>query len=135
MEAEGRTAMVNVSKGMALTLTKIQMKIFTSIAAAAAVIGTSFITASPSFAGSRWIHVASSNDYNGYVSGIQRNGSIAAYQRQVVPKARGENSWTRTVQTNCKNWTLRAKYSDGWGEWDDILPGTNAATELAAVCR
>ena len=40
MEAKAITAMVNVSGGMTLTLTNFQMKLFTSIAAVAAVIGT-----------------------------------------------------------------------------------------------
>ena len=109
------------------------MKLLDAIAAAA-VIGTSFLAANPSFAESRWTKVASSEHYTGYVSGVQRNKGIATYQLKVVPTARGEDSGTFTVQTNCDNWTKRAKWSSGWGEWKDILPGTNAASELAAVC-
>ena len=110
------------------------MKLFNAIAAAA-VIGASFISANPVEAGSRWIRVASSDNFTGYVSGIQKRGSIATYQRKVVPTARDENSWNSTIQMDCNNWKTRAKYSDGWGEWNDVLPGTNAASELKAVCR
>ena len=39
--------MVNVSEGMTLTIHNFQTKLFTSIAAAAAVIGTSFVSVSP----------------------------------------------------------------------------------------
>ena len=43
MWSEGRTAMVNVSEGMTLTLTNFQMKLLTSIAAASVLAGLSLI--------------------------------------------------------------------------------------------
>ena len=47
MEAKAKTAMVCLSEGMTLTTTNFQMKFITSIAAAAAVIGASFIAVAP----------------------------------------------------------------------------------------
>ena len=47
MEAKAITAMVCLSEGMTLTIHITQMKLFTSIAAAAAVIGASFIAGAP----------------------------------------------------------------------------------------
>ena len=47
MWSEGSSAMVNVSEGMTLTIHIFQMKFITSIAAAAAVIGASFIAVAP----------------------------------------------------------------------------------------
>ncbi len=49
--------MVNVSEGKTLTLTNFQMKLFTSIASTAAVIGASLISTTPAketLNGKRW---------------------------------------------------------------------------------
>ena len=110
------------------------MKLFNAIFAAA-LVGASLVSANPVEAGSRWVKTTSSEAFTGYASGIQKRGNIATFQRIVVPKARGESSWESTAQMDCKNWRVRIKLSRGWGEWQDVLPGTNAEGELEVVCR
>ena len=85
--------MVNVSEGMTLTLTNFQMKLFTSIAAAAAVIGTSFLASTPANARSGECFETVNRDTVCILAVY--GDKVSAYHKHVKSSVNGYVSWDR----------------------------------------
>ena len=66
---------------------------------------------------------------------IKENGNLRTFERQVVPKKDATERWTVTAQANCATWSLRFKFTDGWDDWDEMLPGTIGDDVLTMVCN
>ena len=107
------------------------MKLFNAIAAAA-VIGTSLVTASPAEARNGWVYIgentkgvrmwikpASSGGYKGYFYNSTGKSGSPSY-----------------CQVNCNNWSERYRYSDGSGYlgWEDVMPNSMGDKILRYVC-
>ena len=123
-------AIVEVYEVMPCTLTNFQMKLFTSIAATAAVIGTSYIANTPAEARNGWVYVGKYTRNNGAESNVYErylgcNDSICTYERIM-------SHWDSPYRANidCMRWqTFGENYSD------DIMPGSNAERVANLMCR
>ena len=106
------------------------MKLLTSIAAAAAVFGTSFIAATPAEARNGWVYVGKFTRNNGAETDVYErylgcNGSICTYERNM-------SHWDSPyrAQIDCIRWqTIGDSYVD------DIMPGSNAERVANLMCR
>ena len=106
------------------------MKLFTSIVATAAVIGTSFIAANPAEARNGWIRGACDYDNHcNYVKVLDRsNYPIVKY------KYNSKNLWIK--EAHCLNWASRYVNDDGSRDkWVDQMPGSMGEAALEVVCR
>lgn len=110
------------------------MKLFAAVSTAFA-ISALFSPNDSVFAKSRWIWVAESQRSDNYIKDIKENGDLRTYERQVIPKEDAAERWIITMQANCASWSLRGKYTDGWGDWEEMLPGTIGDDELVTVCH
>ena len=107
------------------------MKLFSSIAAAA-VIGTSFIAATPAEARNGWVYVGTGTrtQASHYVKPLGTSGAFIKFQWQTT----GGGSWNEPHLADCRGWkTKDLSYSKS--TWDDALPGTMADAALKTVCR
>ena len=86
-----------MSEGMTLTLTNFQMKLFTSIAAAAVVIGTSFTAANPAKAGT--VNVQTPSPYSYEDSSVRQLKIRGQYGRYITFIGRSTNSCHGTNAT------------------------------------
>ncbi|WP_156097828.1 hypothetical protein [Synechococcus sp. KORDI-100] len=111
---------------MTLTLTNFQMKLFTSIAAAAAVIGTSFIAANPAEARNGWMHYGTHYDNSSsYVKVLSRNG---AYANVLARNSKGGDFY---MTLDCSGWRWAFK-----GEkFQDVMPGSYGENLQELVCQ
>ena len=122
-------AMVNVSEGMTLTLANFQLKLFTSIAAVAAVIGTSFIAATPAEARNGWFYVGETKrGASMYSKSLGCRGSICTVVTQ-YSDGKGKQFWDKF---NCSNWTVT--YENGQGRTSPIFPTSHAEFIARKVC-
>ena len=103
-------------RGESLTHHKNQMKLFNAIAAAT-VIGTSLITATPAEARNGWVLIA-----NGVKNGLhhEKLDSYAQGRYANVQVADNGGSYPKTI--DCLKWSYTFR-SDGTG-WSPVLPGT-----------
>ena len=102
-----------------------QMKLFTSIAAAAAVIGASFIAAHPAEARNGWVFITNQDGATNYMRYVGRSGNIVTIQ----------NKWSDSAQVttwryNCNSWMKQ----QAGGSWKPIYPGSVAETKALKVC-
>jgi hypothetical protein len=107
------------------------MKLFNAIAAAA-VIGTSLITATPAEARNGWVYIGkgSRTQTAHYVKPTGTSGAFIRFQWQTT----GKGSWNDPHLADCRGWrTKDLSYSKS--TWDDALPGTMADSALETVCR
>ena len=119
---------MNVSGGMTLTLTNFRMKLFTSIAAATAVIGTSFIASTPAEARNGWVKGGESD--NGevyYVKILNRNGQYVTYLERY-----SEDDDELRMIADCSGWQYR-EYNES--KWLPALPGSIGEANIEIVCR
>ena len=127
MESLDETAMVCL-RGESLTHHTSQMKLFNAIAAAA-VIGTSLITATPAEARNGWVYVTSTQtetgvDASNYVKVTSRSGNV------VYLISRWSDMGDFNKQVNCSSWRHRTDSR----AWRDIMPGSIAETMAQKVC-
>ena len=104
------------------------MKLFTSIAAAAAVIGASFIAAHPAEARNGWVLIAES------AKGRLLHEKLDSYAQNRYANVRVANnggSYPKTI--DCVRWNVTFE-SDGTG-WSPILPGTVGEASAEYWCR
>ena len=117
------------SRGESLTLHTSQMKLFNAIVAAA-VIGTSLITASPAQSRNGWVHAGSYTKRGElidlYVKQIDRSGSI----RRIKFYQPGAQFPQWAAKANCNNWSL-----DVHGEVIPVMPGSVNESAMHIVCR
>ncbi len=124
MESESESAMVCASGGRPPRNPINQMKLFTSIAAAAA-IGASFVAAAPVEAGNGWIHAGTSVKNNSiYVRPLSRNGNFVTYERSLS----GDES--RFI-ANCPAWQYKSLKGS---KWIDVMPNSIGAAAHRTVC-
>ena len=104
------------------------MKLFNAIAAAA-VIGTSLITANPVEARNGWIFTGTGNRTGNshYVKNLGYQGPFVKFQW----KATGSGGWDIVHLADCNGWKQREIDSPNW---EEALPGTIADGVLEAVC-
>ena len=114
------------------------MKLFKAIAATA-VLTTSLIASNPVSASSKWTRVYTGQTQNhegilsGYISNVRFSGNVATFDKLIVfSNGKRINS---TMQMDCRNARYRGLYSNGWGSWDDLLPGTPGLDVFNALCR
>ena len=112
-----------------------QMKLLTSIAAAAAVIGASLITVTSAEANSRWKKIyPEGRNIIAYVKNVSRNGNIVSYENKMWNKTKKSmNHYVK--QANCSTWSTRY-FNDGrWSNWREALPNTVGGNMVSFVCR
>ena len=115
---------------MTHTLTGFQMKLFTSIAAATAVISASFIAATPSEARNGWIKSATSiSNVTTHIKIVDRTGVIRRFHMNNVGP--GVESSPFLAEAHCNNWALRAVGA----AWVEAMPGSVNESTLQIVCR
>jgi len=119
--------MVKRSRRDDLYNTKTQMKLFNAIAAAA-VIGTSFVTASPTEARNWWVKVGTGSDHGKtlYIRPIGCRDSICTAQAKW-----NDSAAMLTREINCVTWYARTSGRD----WRPIMPGSIADGEAEILCR
>ena len=114
------------SRGESLTHRMIQMKLFNAIAAAA-VIGSSFMAATPAEARNGWVYMGSSDGEYNYMRPLGKKGEIA----------RIEDKWSDSSSTyiweyNCAAWQKRMV--GGTRGWTPIFPSSIAEEKAMRVC-
>ena len=113
-------------RGESLTHHTNQMKLFNAIAAAA-VIGTSLITATPAEARNGWIYAAQGSENSHYIKKLGYQGPFVKFQW----KATGKGGWDYIHLADCNGWKER---DINYTSWKEALPGTVADSVLEAVC-
>ena len=104
------------------------MKLFSSIAAAA-VIGASFITATPAEARNGCVYMTSTDTEQGvtasyYAKVTSRSGNLVSFI------GRWSDLGDRNRQVNCSTWQLR----NVGAAWRDIMPRSIGETTARRVC-
>ena len=100
------------------------MKLFNAIAAAT-VIGTSIMAATPAEARNGWIYVGSSDGAAHYVKPLGRSGVKVSY----ISNWSDMNPYQITV--NCKTWY---QISDVAKAWRPIMPESNSEHVANLLC-
>ena len=101
------------------------MKLLNAIAAAAAVIGGSFIAARPVEAGNGWIHAGTSvKGESIYVRPLSRSGNLVTYEENF-------NGSKGKFVANCPAWQYK-RY--GGSKWVDVMPNSIGAAAHRTVC-
>ena len=100
------------------------MKLFNAITAAA-VIGTSLITATPAEARNGWVYITDYDGASNYMKYVGRSGNIVTTQEKWSDLPR-----IRTHKYNCSTWMRQIV-----GEpWEPIYPGSVAEAKAKKVC-
>ena len=107
------------------------MKLFNAIVAAA-VIGTSFIAASPAAARNGWMRGGCSNDGScNYQKVISTNWPYVHYKNNTP-----SGMWNEVA--DCQQWKYRETHWNGKsinGPWKEAMPGSIGEMTLENVCR
>jgi len=102
------------------------MKLF-NVIAAAAVIGTSFITANPVEARNGWVYLGETKGQSWYIKPAGCSGSVC----RILNNVSGEDQYYSTF--NCSTWQRKRHTKDGG--WKDIMPGSYAESSAKIACR
>ena len=116
------------SRGESLTTHMNQMKLFNAIAATAAVIGTSLITANSSYAKNGWIYVSTDHmNVSSYVKPQQFSGRYREYMYHA-------SNITQPLKmlADCQGWRVQGAVGQ---VWRDIMPSSTGDTIFKIICR
>ena len=108
------------------------MKLFNAIAAAA-VIGTSLIAATPAEARNGWIYVGkgSRTGTTHYVRKTGYQGALVKFEWQT---ANTDKPYTDPFVADCNAWAFKdVSYANA--SWEEGLPGSISGSALEAICR
>ena len=107
-----------------------RMKLFTAIASAAVISGSSFIS-NPVEGRNGWLNAGTS--YEGVTHYIKPSGcsdGICSFTTKYSHK-----DWTTYEQVNCNSWLIKVKVGTEVGDWKPVYPGSMAEAKAELVCR